>query len=510
METVLPPGEVLYLRATANMSTGGTAIDCTDEMHPDNVEFAIRAAQIVGLDVAGLDIVSPDITRSLCETGGGIVEVNAGPGFRMHLQPSEGKPRNVAKPVINMLFPPGIPTRIPIISITGTNGKTTTSRLVAHILRQHGLRVGLTTSTGIYLDDELLQSGDTTGPKSARLILRDPTVEAAVLETARGGILREGLGFDRCDVGAVLNVSADHLGLKGIETVEELAQVKSLVVEVVRPDGYSVLNADDPHTTAMKRKAEGKTIFFSMHRGQSAPEHLKRHIAKGGIAVVLQPGLRGEMITLYDKEGYFPLLWTHEIPATLNGLSRANVANALAATAIAYALQVPIETIRAALQSFVPTFESNPGRLNVWEKLPFKVLMDYAHNPAAMEQMGALVAGLRPQHQRVIGVLSGTGDRRDQDLIQMGELIGGMVDELIIKEDERRGRKPGETAALIKQGAMEAGLKEEAVTSWLPEKEAVQTALDKARPGDLVLIFASKVNNVWKQITSYEPQKKVA
>lgn len=434
-QSVLAPGEVFYLRATANMSTGGTAIDVTDIMHPDNAEMAVCAAQVVGLDVAGIDMMAPDITRSICETGG-IVEVNAGPGFRMHLKPSEGKPRNVAGPVIEMLFPPDTPSRIPIVAITG---KTTTARLVAHILQEHGLRTGLTTSSGIYLDGELLQSGDTTGPKSARMVLRDPNVEAAVLETARGGILREGLGFDRCDVGAVLNISADHLGLRGVNTLEELAHVKSLVVEVVLPDGYSVLNADDPLTTRMSKRAEGQIVFFSTHGGETGPRHLREHIAEGSIAVVLQQGLRGEMIAIYHDEHYLPLLWTREIPITLDGLSRANVQNVLAATAIAYSLQVPIETIRRALRSFIPTFESSPGRLNIWDKMPFRVLMDYAHNPAGMELMADLVGKMRPQYHRVIGVLSGTDDRRDEDLIRMGEIIGGFVDELIIKEDERRG-----------------------------------------------------------------------
>lgn len=508
LETVLPDGEVCLLQATGNMSTGGTAIDCTDEMHPDNKELAVRAAQVIGLDVAGIDVISPDITRSLCETGGGFVEVNAGPGFRMHLQPSEGKPRNVAAPVIDMLFPPGAPSRIPVVAITGTNGKTTTSRIVAHVLQQHGLRTGLTTSTGIYVNGELLQSGDTTGPKSARMVLRDPTVEAAVLETARGGILREGLGFQRCDVGAVLNISADHLGLKGVETLEDLAEVKSLVVEVVQPDGYSVLNADDPLTTKMAQRAGGQIVYFTMKGGADSPKHVREHIAKGGIAVALQHGLRGEMVTIYHGDEYIPLLWTHEIPISLGGAAQANVKNVVAATAIAYSLQIPVDTIRAALRSFLPSFESNPGRLNFHDVGGVRVLMDYAHNPAGLELMADLVAKMRPQHQRVWGVISGTGDRRDEDLIRVGELMGGMVDELILKEDERRGRKPGETSALVRQGALSAGLSAEHIQGWFLEPKAVETALSSAREGDLVLVFASKINDVWRQITSFEPGKR--
>jgi cyanophycin synthetase len=424
----------------------------------------------------------------------------------MHLQPSEGKPRNVAKPVIDMLFPPETPARIPLIAITGTNGKTTTSRMVAHILKTQGLRVGLTTSNGIYIDGDLLQSGDTTGPKSARLVLRDPTVEAAVLETARGGILREGLGFDRCDVGAVLNVTADHLGLRGIDTVEELAQVKSLVVEVVNPKGYSVLNADDPLTVNMSRRAQGKIVYFSMHGGNDASEHLRQHIADGGTAVVVQPGLRGDMIAIYHDEHYIPLMWTHQIPATLEGLSKSNVANAISAAAIAFVSNVPVETIREGLKSFYTTFEQSPGRMNIYDELPFRVIMDYAHNPAGMENMADLVSKLRKRYNRVIGVLSGTGDRRDEDLVRMGELIGGMVDELIIKEDERRGRPVGETPQLVRRGALQVNLAEESISVVPVEREAVKTALTHAQPGDLVLVFASNINNVWKVITSFQPQ----
>jgi cyanophycin synthetase len=503
LDTVLSKGEVFYLRSTANMSTGGTAIDCTDIMHPDNIEIAERAAQVVGLDVAGIDFICPDITKSVRETGGGIVEVNAGPGFRMHLQPSEGKARNVAEPVIDMLFPPGTPARIPVVSITGTNGKTTTSRMVAHILKHHGLHVGLTTSTGIYIDGKLYLSGDTTGPKSANVVLRDPTVEAAVLETARGGIVREGLGFDRCDVGAVLNVTADHLGLRGVDTLEDLANVKSLVVEVVKRDGYSVLNADDPLTVKMARRAEGRIVYFSMHGNGDAPEHLREHIKRGGRAVVLQHAIGGDMISIYDDCKYLPLMWTREIPSTMNGMARFNVANALAAAAISYSLDVPIETIRRGLETFQTGFNENPGRFNIHDEHGFRVIMDYAHNPAAMELMSDLVTKLRPEYKRVIGVLSGTGDRRDQDIHRLGELVAGMVDELIIKEDERRGRPVGETTVVLRGGALAGGLPEERITTIMAEPEAVQTALTRAQPGDLVLIFASKTKDVWQRIVSF-------
>jgi cyanophycin synthetase len=509
VETVLPQGEVFYLRSTANISTGGTAIDRTHEIHYDNLEIARRAARVVGLDIAGIDIISPNIAESLRETGGGIVEVNAGPGFRMHIQPSEGTPRNVAKPVIDMLFPPNTPSRIPVISITGTNGKTTTARMVAHILKMHGLRVGLTTTDGIYIDGELYMRGDLTGPWSARMALKDPTIEAVVLETARGGILREGLGFDRCDVGAVLNVQADHLGLRGVETVEDLARIKSLVVEVVHKDGTSVLNADDPLTVAMRERASGRIAFFSMHGGDEGPEHLREHIAEGGVAVVLQQGVRGEMIAIYDEEQYIPLLWTHLVPATLEGKARVNVANALAATAITYTMGVPIETIRQALRTFTTSFYQTPGRLNIFDEHPFRVIMDYGHNPAALEHMVDLVTKLRPNHKRVIGVVSGPGDRRDLDLIRLGELAAQMFDQVIIKQDTSlRGRRPGETVELVKQGALNCGLSEAQITTVLPELEAIDHALKQAAPNDLVVVFADQVTPAWKRIIYFNRDPK--
>jgi cyanophycin synthetase len=501
LDTVLAPGEVFYLASTANLSTGGTAIDRTNEINYETRELARRAAMVIGLDIAGIDIITPDITKPLREVGGGIVEVNAGPGFRMHIQPSEGQPRNVARHVINMLFPRGAPARIPIISITGTNGKTTTTRMVGHIFKMAGLRVGMTTTDGIYIDGESYLRGDMTGPWSARMVLKDPTVDAAVLETARGGILREGLGFDRCDVGAVLNVSNDHLGLRGVNTVEEIAEVKRLVVEVVRDDGASVLNADDPLVAAMAAHAEGRIIYFSMQGGEDASELVKQHIAAGGTAVVLQPGVRGDIIAIYDAEQYIPLLWTHLIPATLEGKARHNVANALAATAIAYAQGISIENIRHGLRTFTTTFFQAPGRLNVFDEHPFRVIVDYAHNPAAFAAMRDLVARLRPAYRRVIGVMSAPGDRRDVDIREDGMIAGTMFDLLVLKEDDDlRGRQPGETSALLREAAIAAGMPEERIVTVLDEREAVRYALGQAQPNDLVVVFADNITPVWKEV----------
>jgi cyanophycin synthetase len=501
LETVLPAGERFFLAATANLSTGGTAIDRTTEINYETREIARRAALIVGLDVAGIDIITPDIAQPLREVGGGIVEVNAGPGFRMHLQPLEGTPRNVAKHVIDMLFPRGQPARIPILSVTGTNGKTTTARMVAHILKLNGQRVGLTTTDGIYIDGELYLKGDMTGPWSARTVLKDPTVDAAVLETARGGILREGLGFDRCEVGCVLNIASDHLGLRGVNSLEDLAEVKALVVEVVRDDGASVLNADDPLVAAMAERAEGRLFYFSMHGGETASELVKQHIADGGCAVVLQPGVRGEMIAIYDDEQYIPLLWTHLIPATLEGKARHNVANALAAAAMAYAHGVSVENIRQGLRTFTTSFYQAPGRLNIFDEHPFRVLVDYGHNPAAFEAMRDLVARLRPGYNRVIGVVSAPGDRRDQDIAAVGAIAGTMFDLLVLKEDDdRRGRAEGAIMAMLREAALGAGMPADGIVLGGGELNAVRHALGAAEPGDLLVIFADAITAVWKTV----------
>jgi cyanophycin synthetase len=504
LTTILPEGETFFLASTANMSTGGTAIDMTDRMHPDNREICRRAAIVVGLDVAGIDVITSDLTKSLREVGGGICEVNAAPGFRMHLQPSEGTPRNVAKPVIDMLFPDDVPYRVPIVALTGTNGKTTTSRMVAHMLKMTGKRVGLTTSSGIYIDGEPYLKGDMTGPWSAKMVLRDPTIDAAVLETARGGILREGLGFDRCDVGCVLNVTEDHLGIAGINTVEDLARVKSLVVEVVDRNGSSVLNADDPLVARMRRRAEGRLIYFSMKSGVESPRVLQDHIANGGVAVVLQPGLKGDMLTIYDGEHYMPLVWAHEIPATLDGAARFNVQNALAASAIAYGLGISVETIRQALRTFVTTFGQNPGRLNVFNGHPFKVILDYAHNPDGMRQFMEMVDRMRPRYRRVIAVTTGTGDRRDEDVREVARIVARGCDEMIVKETTLlRGRKPGEIPALVREGALQGGLSEDRIGFVELECAAVIEAMRRAEPGDLVIVFCDNYDVCWQSITEF-------
>ncbi|WP_343699153.1 cyanophycin synthetase [Caulobacter sp.] len=506
LNAVPPPGAIVALKATANLSTGGTAIDRTDVIHPDNAAIACRAALTVGLDVAGIDFMAPDITQSVRETGGGIVEINAAPGFRMHLEPSEGQPRDVAKAVIANLFPPGVRSRIPIVAVTGTNGKSTVVRMVARIAREMGKTVGLTNTTGVYVNDERVLQADASGPKSARMVLRDPTVDVAVLETARGGMLREGLAFDRCDVGIVLNVSADHLGLKGIDTLEDLAAVKSIVAEAVSRRGVSILNADDPLTLRMARHAGGRVGYFTLKGGFEISPFLQKHVAQGGLLAVLDPSVRGGELVLHDKGQRWSLMHADQLPATLNGMARFNIANTLAAILAGHALGASPEVIASALSAFTSSHAENPGRFNVHDAHGFRVIVDYAHNPGAMRAMGDLVAQLRPKVGRVIGVVSIPGDRRDEDILEMGAIAAEMFDELIFRErPDGRGRPAGTVVSLLTDGALAAGFPDQRIHRILSETRSVDAALRMAEPGDLVLVFPTAVDAVWKQVTDFQP-----
>ncbi|WP_201306094.1 cyanophycin synthetase [Roseomonas harenae] len=511
LESIPEKGRCVALRDTANLSTGGTAIDRTDDIHPDNACIARRAAMAVGLDVAGIDFLAPDIRRSVRETGGGIVEVNAAPGFRMHLEPFEGWARDIARPVIDMLFPDGETGRIPILAITGTNGKSTTTRMVAHILRHAGMTVGMTTTSGIWINDDKITDADASGPKSARMVLRDPSVDAAVLETARGGILREGLGFEECDVGAVLNIQADHLGLKEVDTLEDLAAVKSVVVESVRRDGCSVLNADDPLTLAMERHAGGRIAFFSMKGGKDMPDALRAHIDAGGLAVVSEDGVDGGDIVVHDDRRRLPLMSAAEIPATLGGMAGFNIQNALAAVGMTYAQGISPPVIRAALQNFSSSFEQSPGRLNVHDAHGFRVILDYAHNPAGLTALCDLVAKLRPRHGRLIGMISTPGDRRDDDMREMGRIAAGAFDEVVLRErPDGRGRPSGEVMRLIAEGVLGTGFAEEHLHCVLDEHEAAELCLRMAQPGDLVVLTPTSVEEVWAQVLAFRPVEQPA
>jgi cyanophycin synthetase len=496
-------GQTVVLRETANLSTGGTAEDCTDVVHPDTIFLAEQVAATIGLDVAGIDFLSPDITRPVSETGGGVVEVNAAPGLRMHLAPSTGTPRDVAGPIVDLLFARPSASRIPIVAITGTNGKSTTARMVARILRETGKKVGLTNTSGVYVGDRLVRPSDASGPKSARMVLTNPTVDAAVLETARGGILREGLGFDRCDVGCVLNVTEDHLGIKGINSVEDLANVKSVVVEAVARRGHSVLNADDLLTRAMTRHARGTICWFSI---AGPGGFIAEHIAGGGMAAVCEPIDGDDHILIYDRGERHVVMPVAEIPATLGGAAAFNTENALAATAMATALGVAPTTIAAALSGFSTTFEESPGRLNIVDRGGVTVIVDYAHNPAAVTALGRYLATLRRPGRRMIGTFSVPGDRRDEDLIGMGTLAATIFDELVCRETpDGRGRPRGEINALMSRGAIAGGLAPEHVHRIVEESEATLFSLSRARPGDVVVLSPSQINLVWDLVMNFMP-----
>jgi cyanophycin synthetase len=498
-DSILDEGSILYLRDTANLSTGGTAIDMTDQVHPDNREMAVRAITAVGLDVGGVDFLTSDITQSYKDVGGGIVEVNAAPGFRMHVAPSEGQPRDVSGKVIDMLFPPGTPSRIPIAAITGTNGKTTTSRMLANILKSSGHIVGMTSTDGVYIDGKLSVKGDMTGPASAQIVLRDPAVDCAVMETARGGIARSGLGYHETDVSAILNVQSDHLGLRGINTLEELAEIKRIVVEVA--NDTAVLNADDPLCLKMASHTRAKHICYVTLNIQHGL--VREHIRSGGRAVVLESGINGEMITIYDNGAHIPLLWTHLIPATLEGKATHNVQNAMFAAAMAFSLGKSLDEIRHGLRTFDTSFFQAPGRMNVYDEHAFRVILDYGHNAASITQMSQLATKLEVAGKRIV-VLAGPGDRRDEDLVNIGKAAAGHFDLYICKaDDDRRGRGDDEVPQMIAAALREAGVADEAIIIIPDEQEAIDQALAKAEPDDLLLIFGDAITRSWKQITRF-------
>ncbi|MBD2394997.1 cyanophycin synthetase [Cyanobacterium aponinum FACHB-4101] len=494
MDTRLKEGEIAYLRATANLSTGGIAIDRTDDIHPENIWIAERVAKIIGLDIAGIDVVTPDITKPLREVDGVIVEVNAAPGFRMHVAPSVGLPRNVAAPVLDMLFPEDKSSRIPILAVTGTNGKTTTTRLLAHIYRQTGKVVGYTSTDGIYLGEYLVEKGDNTGPLSAGVILKDPTVEVAVLECARGGILRSGLAFDRCDVGVVLNVAADHLGLGDIDTIEQMARVKGVIAEAVSADGYAVLNADDPLVAQMAQNVKGKVAYFSMNPDNPI---ITDHLRRDGMAAIYENGY----VSIYEGEWTLRVEKAVNMPVTMKGMAPFMIANALAACLAAFVNGVDIELIRQGVRTFNPGANQTPGRMNLFDLRDFSVLIDYAHNPAGYEAVGEFVKNWEGDR---LGVIGGPGDRRDEDLMLLGQIAARIFNYIIIKEDDdRRGREKGEVADLILKGMLSENPNQEHIVI-LDEIEAIETALKKVDKDGLVVIFPESVSRSIELVQKYQ------
>ena len=486
LETLLPDGEVFRLELTANLSTGGSAVDVTNSVHKANRFMAERIASIVGLDIAGIDVIAPTLEQPVKKVGGAVIEVNAAPGLRMHLAPAHGTPRNVARPIVDMLFPPGAPHDIDIIAVTGTNGKTTTVRLIAHIMEHAGKSVGMTTTDGIYVRGNLIAEGDMSGPYSAQVVLRDPLVDCAVLETARGGILRSGLGYKTADVGIVLNVQPDHLGLQNIRSLEELAKVKAIVAEAVREGGTTVLNADDAQCLAIEAYCREKVIFFSL---RSTNPIVLDHVDRGQTAVICEQGY----IAVLEDEHLIPVARVEDIPITLGGRAEFNVQNALAATAAAYARGVDVDEIRRALLSFLPSPLQTPGRLNQMTIGGVDYLLDYAHNPHAVRNLMQLVDRLG--ERRRIVVFDVVGDRRDADIEEVCDLLAPMFDAAVVYEaDDLRGRAPGELMDLQERYLTAAGFDAAAIERVPVEREAIERAAELARPGEFVCCLTGRVH----------------
>ena len=485
VDSVLKEGEQLILKDTANLSTGGTAEDVTDIIHPANVSMAERISKIIDLDICGIDVMTSDISQPLSDTSGAVLEVNAGPGFRMHLAPTTGLPRNVAAPVVDKLFPQkGDTGRIPIVAITGTNGKTTTSRLIAHIAKMNGQRVGYTTSDGVYIQNRMLMKGDCTGPASAEFVLKDPTVNFAVLECARGGLLRAGLGFKKCDVAIVTNVSADHLGLKGIHTIEQLARVKAVIPETVLPDGYAILNADDDLVYEMRRNINCNLALFSMDENNPRIQALQRI---GGITAIYENGY----VTLCRGEWKMRLMKAENIPLTYGGKALFMIQNILPAVIAANVQGISIEDTKAALETFIPSASSTPGRLNLFKFNNFDILLDYAHNPAGMRALQKFTDNLEATVK--VGIIAGIGDRREEDNNEMGTIAAEMFDEIIIRQDKNlRGKSETDLINML-----DAGIKKQdpnKKTTIIPsEREAITHAVAHAEKGSLIVLCSDVV-----------------
>ena len=484
--TIPAKDEFVLLKPTANLSTGGTSTDVTDEVHPANIFMCERIARIIGLDICGIDIMATDLRSPVTENGGCVLEVNAAPGFRMHIDPSNGLPRNVAEPVVDMLFPKGSAGTIPIIAITGTNGKTTTTRLTAHIAKTAGYKVGYTTSDGVYIQNQMMMKGDCTGPLSSQFVLKDPTVDFAVLECARGGILKNGLAFQHCDVAIVTNISADHIGLGGIDSMEQMAKVKSVVPETVFRHGYAILNADDDLVYQMKKDLTCNIALFSLDEKNP---RIVEHCRGGGYAALLENGY----ITIMKGNWKIRVIKVTEVPVTYAGKALHNIMNCLPAVLSTYFWRnIGIEDIKLALQTFVPSAAQTPGRLNMFQFKQFKFLVDFAHNPAGLELLCDFISKLDGEPK--VGIISGTGDRRDEDIRELGKISARYFDEIIIRCDKNlRGRTAEEIVNLLVEGIEECRVKEIPITIIYNEKDAIMHAYDTAKPGSLITIMCDVV-----------------
>ncbi|RTL59811.1 MAG: cyanophycin synthetase [Sphingobacteriales bacterium] len=485
LEHIPPKGERVLLKPTANLSTGGTSTDVTDEVHPANVFMFERIAKIIGLDICGIDVMATDLRTPVSENGGAILEVNAAPGFRMHIEPAEGLPRNVAEPVVDMLFPKGSAGRIPIIAVTGTNGKTTTTRLTAHIAKSAGKKVGYTTSDGVYIQNQLMMKGDCTGPISSQFVLKDPTVDFAVLECARGGILKSGLAFQNCEVAVVTNVAADHIGLGGINTVEAMAKVKAVVPETVFTHGYAVLNADDDLVYKMKHDLKCNIALFSMDENNP---RIKEHAAENGLSCVFENGF----VTIMKGNWKIRVLNVKNIPLTYEGKAIHNINNCLPAVLAAYLFRdISIEDIRTGLQTFIPSESLTPGRLNFFHFKNFTFLADFAHNPHGLKLLCDFVSKL--DYPIKVGVISGTGDRRDDDIRELGEISGKYFDEIIMRCDKNlRGRTAEEIMGLLEEGIRKVN-PNVPITKIANENEALEYIYANSKQGALYTIMCDVV-----------------
>ena len=494
LQTILEKGKVCHLKGTANLSTGGTSTDVTDIVHPNNVFIFERISRVIGLDICGIDVMANNLNEPLEVTGGVVLEVNAAPGFRMHLAPANGLPRNVAAPVIDMLYPVGKSFTIPIIAVTGTNGKTTTTRLISHIVKNNGYRVGFTTSDGIYVQNSMLTKGDTTGPVSAEFILKDPTVDFAVLETARGGILRSGLGFNKCDVAVITNIQEDHMGLSDINTLSDMARVKGVVARAVKRDGYAVLNADNKYCVSVSKTVDCNIAYFSIDEKNPI---IIEHCKKGGIAAIYENGF----ITIQKGEWKFRVEKASHIPLTFGGRVTFMIYNVLAATLATYVYGFTIEDIKLNLATFIPSAAQTPGRMNIFEFKEYKVLIDFAHNADGFKGIKEFLSTVESPYK--IGIITGTGDRRDDDIRNMGRISAEMFDHIIIRQDKfLRGRKAEDIVKLLVEGIHDSNPQQS--YEYIPkEVEALNHAFSLAKKGTFITALSDVIDNAIEVVQSY-------
>lgn len=498
LDSVIKDGEIVNLKDTANLSTGGTATDVTDIVHPENIFMAERISRVIGLNICGIDLMTTDISKPVSETGGAVLEVNAGPGFRMHLAPTEGLPRNVAAHVMDMLYPHGSTARIPIVAITGTNGKTTTTRLIAHMVKMMGHKVGYTTSDGIYIQNHMLDKGDCTGPVSAEFVLKDPTIDFAVLETARGGLLRAGLGFKKCDIAIVTNIAPDHLGMRGINTVEQMARLKGVVPETVTPEGHAILNADDDLVYNMRKNLECNVALFSMDENNP---RIKKHAERNGLSAIYENGF----VTICKGTWKMRVAKVVNVPLTFGGKARFMIQNVLPAVLTGFIRGFDLRDIKMAIESFIPSPAQTPGRLNLFKFKDFSVLLDYAHNEAGMEALHHFIENL--DGKPTVGIIAGIGDRREEDNEGIGRMAAVMFDEIIIRQDKNlRGKTEEELIDMLSSGIKKHDPNKK-ITIIPSEEEAITHAITNAVPGSLIVICSDVVPDALKLVQSFKEKE---